>query len=226
MYRTFEKSLILSVSQRQADASFRDALDRLSFGTSNEEDFDRFSARFKMNVPAAEREQFINATHLFTSRDEVAKHNKAKLVGLDVPVARLPARHNNAKAKAASADAAQGLEPVVYLATGARVMLRSNLWLAAGLVNGATGTVVDIVYGRDKSSPNDLPVAVMVRFDHYAGPTMPDGTVPIATQLRGWDDGQGTHCTREQFPLCLAWAITVHKAQGLTVERAVVIRSV
>ncbi|KAK3918913.1 ATP-dependent DNA helicase pfh1 [Frankliniella fusca] len=51
---------------------------------------------------------------------------------------------------------------------------------------------------------------------------MADGSVPIATQLRGWDDSQGTHCTREQFPLCLAYAITVHKAQGLTVERAVV----
>ncbi|KAK3922011.1 ATP-dependent DNA helicase [Frankliniella fusca] len=222
MYRTFEKSIILSVSQRQADVTFRDALDRLSVGTSNEEDFNRFAARFKMNVPAPEREQFTDATHLFTTRQEVSDHNNKKLVGLDVPVARLPARHNNAKAKAGSADVAQGLESVVYLAKGARVMLRSNLWLAAGLVNGTTGTVEDIVYARDKSSPNDLPVAVMVRFNNYTGPTMPDGTVPIASQLRSWDDGQGTHCTREQFPLCLAWAITVHKAQGLTVERAVV----
>ncbi|KAK3929809.1 ATP-dependent DNA helicase [Frankliniella fusca] len=141
MNRTFEKSIILSVSQRQADATFRDALDRLSVVTSNEEDFNRFAARFKMNVPAPEREQFTDATHLFTTRQEVSDHNNKKLVGLDVPVARLPARHNNAKAKAGSADVAQGLESVVYLAKGARVMLRSNLWLAAGLVNGATGTV-------------------------------------------------------------------------------------
>ncbi|KAE8739488.1 hypothetical protein FOCC_FOCC015019 [Frankliniella occidentalis] len=222
VYQAFEKSIVLTVSQRQADATFRDALDRLSVGTSTEEDYNRFSSRFRLNVPAAEREQFNDALHVYTTRGEVAAHNTAKLVELDQPVARIAARHNNAKAKAASADCAQGLEPVVYLAKGSRVMLRSNLWLAAGLVNGATGTVVDIIYSPDKSPPDDLPVAVMVRFDKYSGPTMPDGTVPIPTQVRGWDDNKGTHCTREQFPLALAWAITVHKAQGLTVERAVV----
>ena len=39
-----------------------------------------------------------------------------------------------------------GLEPVVFLAKCARVMLTMNLWSSVGLCNGATGTVVDIIY--------------------------------------------------------------------------------
>ena len=55
------------------------------------------------------------------------------------------------------------LEPVVFLAKGARVMLTMNLWASVGLCNGATGTVVDIIY-QNNHQPPDLPIAVMVEF--------------------------------------------------------------
>ncbi|XP_026290155.2 ATP-dependent DNA helicase PIF1-like [Frankliniella occidentalis] len=221
VYRTFNKSFILTVSQRQADVTFRDALDRLSVGTTTPADYARFGERFKLNVPVAEREEFKDATRLYTTRDEVAAHNIKKLQELDSPVARLPAKHNNATAKRGSADDAAGLEPVVYLAKGARVMLRSNMWLETGLVNGATGTVVDIVYQPGRAQPEDLPAVVMVKFDNYTGPTVADGLVPVPTLVHTWDHEQ-VACSREQVPLCLAWAVTVHKSQGLTLDRAVV----
>ena len=63
------------------------------------------------------------------------------------------------------------------LAHSARVMLISNLWVDKGLVNGAMGTIEAICYRS--GGPPDLPVAVMVHFDHYIGPTLHDGTVPI-----------------------------------------------
>ena len=64
------------------------------------------------------------------------------------------------------------MDPVVYLAHTAHVMLIANLWVEVGLVNGALGTAVSICY-QDGGPPN-LPVAVMVQFDHYTGPTLPD----------------------------------------------------
>ena len=63
-----------------------------------------------------------------------------------------------------------------------KVMFTSNLWTDAGLVNGAMGTVQAICY--QSGGPFSLPVAVMVRFDKYWGPTLHDGSVLIVPQRR------------------------------------------
>lgn len=43
-------------------------------------------------------------------------------------------------------------------------------------------------------TPPDLPLAVMVRFDSYSGPTLPDQTIPIVPLRRTWL-GAGTQCS-------------------------------
>ena len=57
-----------------------------------------------------------------------------------------------------------GLEPAVFLAKGAKVMLTMNLWISVGLCDGATGTVIDIIYEINHQPP-ELPIAVGVKFD-------------------------------------------------------------
>ena len=99
-------------------------------------------------------------------------------------------------------------------------MLSCNLWTERGLVNGSMGTVVAILYRS--GGPPDLPVAVMVQFDKYSGPTWGgDRCVPIAPVTRTWRSGQ-RELSRQQLPLRLAWAVTVHKSQGLTLDQAVI----
>ena len=44
--------------------------------------------------------------------------------------------------------------------------------------------------------------------------------VPIRPIRYTWEGKSGT-CSRMQFPLCLAWAITIHKSQGLTLSQTV-----
>ena len=57
-----------------------------------------------------------------------------------------------------------GLEPVLYLAKNARIMLTCNLWTELGLCNGALGTVRHVIYAEGHSPPV-LPIAIIVQFD-------------------------------------------------------------
>ncbi|CAG2237452.1 unnamed protein product [Mytilus edulis] len=111
----------------------------------------------------------------------------------------------------------------ILLAEGARVMLIKNEDTADGLVNGVMGTVISI---KD-FSPNSLPSTIYVHFDnervgrnakvqklisgkHCVGLKPSSEDIPLS------------NCVRKQFPLKLAWACTIHKVQGLTVEECVV----
>ena len=141
----------------------------------------------------------------------------AQLQASGQPIATIKAVHTGANAAKAPADDAGGLEAVVCLAHSARVMLTRNLWVDVGLVNGAMGTIWYRTGG-----PPDLPIAVMVRFDSYSGPTFPDGTVPITPLRRCWSSSGGGQCSRLQLPLKLAWAVTIHKSKGLTLDKVVI----
>ena len=101
-------------------------------------------------------------------------------------------------------------------------MLTRNLWTEKGLCNGSMGTVVDIVY-KEGDHPPALPIAVIVQFDDtYTGPSFRSDiprSVPIIPQTNE-SDLYGSSHERQQLPLKLSWAITIHKSQGLTLGKA------
>ena len=63
-----------------------------------------------------------------------AEYNVAKLRNREEPIATIKAVHTGPNASKASPEDAAGLEPVIYLAHGPRVMLTSNIWTDASLV--------------------------------------------------------------------------------------------
>lgn len=88
-------------------------------------------------------------------------------------------------------------------------MLRSNLWISEGLVNGAIGNVVGFAFDSESTAGNLITKAVLIKFDNYNGPSI-GGLVPIPIITRSWSTDKTT-CQRSQFPLVLAWAVTIHK---------------
>ena len=163
---------------------------------------------------------FHSALHLFSTVEAVVNYNINKLHACGQPVATIKAVHTGANVSKASVDDAGGLYPVVCLARGARVMLSSNLWVEMGLVNGAMGTIQAICY-HEGCSPPDLPMAVTILFDGYTGPTLSNSTVTIPPIRHSWSTSDN-RCSRLQLPLKLAWAVTIHKAQGLTLNKVVI----
>jgi hypothetical protein len=137
-----------------------------------------------------ERKSFNDAPCLYTTSEQVHKHNLEELVALNILCARILAKHDGgAEASKASADMAAGLETEVVLGKGAHVMITRNLWkrkglgdcsdgenftcllVFTGIVNTTVGTVEDIIWECGAES-SDLPLAVLVSCKDYKGPTL------------------------------------------------------
>ena len=100
-------------------------------------------------------------------------------------------------------------------------MLTRNLWTEAGLCNGTMSTIKEIIFSENHTSPM-LPIAIIVQFDsNYIGPSFCEDTpncVPICP-VTSSSTSLGNNLQRIQFPLKLAWSMTIHKSQGLTLEK-------
>lgn len=209
-YQMFHYAVILEQPMRQSGQDpdqvlFRNILLRLHNGQTTTEDWEHFMKHTAAKV------QDLTA---------VVEHNITNLHTSGPAIATIKAIHTGPNATKASPEEASGLDPIICLAHDACVMLTANLWVAMGLVNGAMGTIVAICYSGG-SAPPQLLIAFMVRFDSYSGPVYSDGTVPITPIRHTWLTS-GVQCSRLQLPLKLARAVTIHKAQGLTLDKVVI----
>ena len=221
-YQQFDKAIVLNQAMRQAgqdpeQVQFRHILMHLRDAQVTVDDWKDLMTQTPTQVQ--DLSVFSSALHLYPTVEAVVEYSVSQLRASGKPIATIKAVHTWPNASKAQADDANGLEAVTCLAHSAHVMLISNLWTDVGLVNGAMGTIQAICYRS--GGPPDLPVAVMVHFDQYIGPTLHDGTVPIPPIRQTWS-ASGSQHSRLQLPLKLAWAVTIHKSQGLTLDKVVI----
>ncbi|KAI3953512.1 hypothetical protein MKW92_006078 [Papaver armeniacum] len=168
-YSFFDRCVRLEeVFQQSGDEelSFRDALLRLSDGNSTLTDWELFSARDYSLLTIEEQNKFKHALRLFPTKSDASRYNHERLKDLGNPVARIISKNNCETTKIAKSDEAKGLQEILLLSKGSRVMLRKNLSTKYSLTNGSRGAVVDIVYENGEKSPTDMPIVVMVDFDN------------------------------------------------------------
>ncbi|XP_074596278.1 ATP-dependent DNA helicase Pif1-like [Brevipalpus obovatus] len=220
VFDSFQRFFELSNSHRQnsADSSFREVLEHLANGSFNEADHNTLITRNRAYLPPSELASFSSAVELYPTNEQVRESNERYLEANGKPVAFISSENAPDIALPSSKDeAALGLAKHLKLSMNARVMPRTNLWVAGGLVNGSLGTVRYIVYPTDRRPPA-LPLFILVEFDNYQGPYITQNLFPIVPITRSWNDGNVTR-SRRQFPLSLAYSMTIHKSQGLTLPK-------
>ncbi len=229
-YLAFDQTVVLSQIMRQQgeDAEsrqFRETLNELRDGKLSPENWGFLLTRVKENMVPGSWTDFDGALHLYATRHEVDEYNYDCLERLNQPVIKICAKHAGKGAKKASSDEAGKLSRTLLLSRDARVMLTFNMSTEEGLVNDSMGTVVDIIWDDSTDDPfTSLPAVVLVEVDGYVGSVsmLVNGrnVVSIFPRTATWKNG-GNTCSREQFPLILAFAITIHKSQGLTLAKVV-----
>lgn len=131
------------------------------------------------------RENFEKAVHLLPTNQAVDSKNNDFLTKTRNPVARIVSSNQPDIASAAREDQSIGIPAVLNLSVGCRVMLRVNLWVEGGLVNGSLGTVRKIIFAEGDLPPS-LPLYVLVEFDRYSGPELMGNLFPIVPISRNW----------------------------------------
>ncbi len=97
------------------------------------------------------------------------------------------------------------------------VGLSNNIAYLYGLANGTRGTFVGAVYGP--GGIGSMPEALVVEVAEYTVPAFyreEPRWVPILPSVAF---KEGTRLSRTQFPIVAGFALTVNKAQGLTIKR-------
>ena len=195
--RAIMKTIVLTQIFRQADSSFASLLNELRIGKCSIETARILLGRVKSSSAS-------NVLKLLPLNKEVAALN-------EVEMSKIPREVDRQNFSAIdtlfdpgfSIDAVCPARGSLSLAIGARVILVTTLSVSEKLVNGATGTLV-----RFSKSPT----VPYVKFD-----SLPD---PIGVPPHEWVFKQAGKemARRRQIPLALAWGVSIHKSQGMTLD--------
>ena len=199
---------------------FIELLPRLRNGQPTEDDWKLLMTRTS-NI--AIDKEFKDATNIFPTNNQVNERNELKLKELEQKIVRLKAINSSYIVKNSTSDNFNGLENELYLAIQAKIQLTSNLWTSTGLTNGQHGVIQDIIY-PDSYSLDSLPETIIVHFPNYIGPQffsdeIKHNWLPLSTTTIFCDYLKGS---RTQYPLRLAYALTIHKCQGQTIDKCVI----
>lgn len=187
---------------RQSDSQFITLLNHIRTNNLSQEDFNALNLKF--DPCFKEDEQYIT---LSTHNAIVEKINYTKLAALNTPQVEYEA--------IISGDFPKPFWPterILTLKVGAKVMFLKNDALGR-YYNGSIGTVKEL---HENNIAIDIPNGNIVQLymDKWENRVYSWNKTRRSIN----EDVIGYFC---QFPIKLAWAITVHKSQGLTFEKVI-----
>lgn len=197
----------LHEQHRQGDAKLLGILDEIREGRVSEASLALLRSRIKAPVAAP-----IGIARLYTHNENVDAINMRELRRLNEPDIVYEV-HERGAAKLIDKLKKDYKVDKLLLKKGARVMFTRNDH-GAGYANGTLGEIIDFVgesTNEDGEAVGEM-VPVVMTFDKRR----------IIVERDAWEieeEGKVRAAIR-QIPLKLAWAITVHKSQGMTLDAA------
>ena len=183
---------------RQDDQALSDILDAIRSGSVGQDHLDVLYSRGEVQPDDLE-----NLTEIYTVNVDVDRLNESRLNKIDEQEYTYVRHEEGAKGSIDSLGRSILAPKVLKLRRGALVMAIKNS-PNRDYVNGSIGTVIDFAPYSDKP---------VIRFRNGK---------KVVMDKEEWklSDGEEVRATISQIPLRLAWAITVHKSQGMTLDSA------
>jgi len=190
---------------RQNDEKFIKILQNLRLGKISGSDIEALESR----VGAEDKTSAIRPTILTTHNAKVEKINQVELQKIPRPQTSFEATYFGLPDKIEFLKRNCLAQQSLSLKVGAQVMMIKNTYQKEGIINGSLGVV------RDFSVKKSYPI---VEFSNGRIFTV----APEEWLAERFDEEKRlvvTDAGMNQIPLVLAWAMTIHKSQGLTLDK-------
>lgn len=198
-------NFVLEEIFRQSDKKFVKILNNLRLGKIDEDDMEALNSRVK----AVDKTSIIRPTILTTHNAKVEKINQLELQKIPKSEVKFEANFSGREDKIEFLKRNCIAQEALKLKVGAQVMMIKNTYQKEGIINGSLGII------REFSTKKSYPV---VEFSNGKILTI----TPEEWLCERYDEERKltvVDASMNQIPLILAWAMTIHKSQGLTLDK-------